>query len=64
MTPHYEVEVPEHEPDFAGAWRTMRVFPADAAPSPLAFGSLNEARAYVVRVNDEGEREVVGPDAA
>ncbi len=71
MTPHYEVEVPEHEPDFAGAWRPVMVFPADAVPMPLTFATLDEARAYlakvagearVVLVTDEGDHEVVGPD--
>ncbi len=73
MTPHYEVEVPEREPDFVGRWRPVRVFRADAVTTPLTFARLDEARAYVaraagearvVRVTDEGEgeREVVGPD--
>ena len=71
MTPHYEVEVPERQPDFAGAWRPVRVFRADAITTPLTFATLDEARAYVakaagearvVRITDEGNREVVGPD--
>ncbi len=73
MTPHYEVEVPEHDPDFVGAWRPVRVYRADAITTPLTFATLDEARAYVikaagearvVRVTDEGDREVVGPDGA
>ena len=71
MTARYEVEVPEHDPDFAGAWRPVRVFRHDLIPMLLTLESLNEALAYVakaagearvVRVTDEGDREVVGPD--
>ena len=73
MSPRYEVEVPEREPDFVGRWRPVRVFHADAVTTPLTFASLDEARAYVartagearvVRVTDEGDREVVGLDTA
>ncbi len=73
MTLHYEIEVTEHDPDFAGAWRPVRVYRADVLTTPLTFASLDEARAYVaravgearvVRVTDEGDREVVGPDPA
>ena len=69
MSPHYEVEVPEHEPDFVGAWRPVRVFRGDAIPTPLTFDSLDEARAYVPRaagearvvlVADDGTRKAVG----
>ncbi len=71
MTPRYEVEVPEHEPDLGDGWRPVRVYRADAITTALTFASLDEARAYVakaagearvVRVTDEGDREVVGPD--
>ncbi len=73
MTLHYEIEVPEHDPDFVGAWRPVRVFRHDLIPMPLTFESLNEAldfvaraagEARVVRVTDEGDREMVGPDEA
>ncbi len=73
MTTRYEIEVREREPDFAGAWRPVRVYRADAITTPLTFATVDEARAYVakaagearvVRVTDEGDREVVGPDAA
>jgi hypothetical protein len=71
VSPRYEVEVPEHDPDFAGAWRPVRVYRADALTTSLTFATFDEARAYVaraagearvVRVTDEGDREVVGPD--
>ena len=73
MTAHYEVEVPGHEPDFGNGWQPVRVFRADGFTTPLTFASLDEAQAYVaraggearvVRVTDEGDREVVGPDGA
>ncbi len=73
MSPRYEVEVPEREPDSVGRWRPVRVYRADAVTTPLTFESLDEARAYVakqggearvVRVTDEGDREVVGPGTA
>ena len=66
----YEVEVRDPEPDFGRAWRPVRVFRSDALPTPLTFGSLDEARAYVARaggearvvlVGDDGGREVVDP---
>jgi hypothetical protein len=71
VTAHYEVEVPEHEPDFVGRWRPVRVFRRDEITTPLTFASLDEARAYVARaaaearvvlVTDDGDREVVGSD--
>ena len=71
MTPHYEIEVPEHEPDFVGAWHPVRVFRADVIPTPLTFDTLDEARGYIARtaaearvvlVADDGRRKVVGPD--
>ncbi len=71
MTPHYEVEVAEHDPDFAGAWRPVWVYSGHALTTLLTFESMEEAQAYVakaagearvVRVTDEGGREVVGPD--
>ena len=43
MTLHYEIEVPEHDPDFVGAWRPVQVFRHDLIPMPLTFESLNEA---------------------
>jgi hypothetical protein len=70
MTLHYEIEVPEHEPDFVGAWRPVRVFRAEGIAAPLAFESLEEAQAYVAKaagearvvlVTDGGGRQVVGP---
>ncbi len=71
MTAHYEVEVAEHDPDFAGAWRPIRKFRGEGIAMPLTFRSLNEVQAFaaraagevrVVRVTDEGDREVVDPD--
>ena len=72
MTLHYEIEVPEHDPDFVGTWRPIRVFRHDLIPMPLTFESLNEALGYVAKaagearvvlVTDEGDREVVDPDS-
>ena len=73
MTPRYEVETPEDNPDSAGAWRPVQVYHGGRITEPLAFESLDEARAYVARtagearvvlVTDEGDRKVVGPDVA
>ena len=50
-------------------WKPVRVFNKDMVPLPLTFDALSAAQAYVgrnqpgavriVRVTDEGEREVV-----
>jgi hypothetical protein len=50
-------------------WKPVRVFDKDMVPMPLTFDALCAAQAYVgrnqpgvvriVRVTDEGEREVV-----
>ena len=50
-------------------WKPVRVFNKDAVPMPLAFDALGAAQAYVgrnqpgavriVRVTEDGEREVV-----
>jgi hypothetical protein len=50
-------------------WKPVRVYNKDAVPMPLTFDALGAAQAYVgrnqpgavriVRVTDEGEREVV-----
>ena len=50
-------------------WKPVRVFNKDAIPVPLTFGALCAAQAYVgrnqpgavriVRVTEDGEREVV-----
>jgi hypothetical protein len=50
-------------------WKPVRVFNKDAIPVPLTFEALGAAQAYVgrnqpgavriVRVTEEGEREVV-----
>ncbi len=50
-------------------WKPVRVFNEDAVPVPLTFDALSAAQAYVgrkqpgavriVRVTEEGEREVV-----
>jgi hypothetical protein len=50
------------------SWRTVMIFRGDAIPTPLMFHSLDEARSYIsrnphgmvriVRVGDDGEREV------
>ena len=71
MTPHYEVEMPEDNPDSAGTWRPVQVYHGGGITEPLAFESLDEAQAYVAKtdgearvvlVADDGGREVVGPD--
>ncbi len=51
-------------------WKPVRVFNKDAVPVPLTFETLGAAQAYVgrnqpgvvriVRVTEEGEREVAG----
>ena len=51
------------------SWRPVRVFRGDNITTPLVFGSLSEARSYadrdrpglvrIVRVTEDGEREVV-----
>lgn len=73
MSPRYEVELPDRDPDLAGAWRPVRVYRADALTTPLTFATFDEARAYVaraagearvVRVTDDGDREVAAPDGA
>lgn len=53
-------------------WKPVRVFNKDAIPVPLTFDASGAAQAYVgrnqpgpvriVRVTDDGEREVVGED--
>jgi hypothetical protein len=50
-------------------WRPVRVLRTGSAATPLVFGSLDEARGYadrdrpgtvrIVRVTEDGEREVV-----
>jgi hypothetical protein len=50
-------------------WKPVRVFNKDMVPMPLTFDALGDAQAYVrrnqpgavriVRVTDDGEREVV-----
>ena len=50
-------------------WKPVRVFDKDMVPMPLTFDALGAAQAYVgrnqpgavriVRVTDEGERQVV-----
>jgi hypothetical protein len=50
-------------------WKPVKVFDRDAVPIPLTFDALSAAQAYVgrnqpgavciVRVTEEGEREVV-----
>jgi hypothetical protein len=50
-------------------WRTVMVFRGDAIPTPLTFESLEEVCSYagrdrpgtvrIIRVTDDGEREVV-----
>jgi hypothetical protein len=50
-------------------WKPVRVFNKDAVPMPLTFDALSAAQAYVgrnqagavriVRVTEDGEREVV-----
>ncbi len=55
-------------------WRPVRVFNKDDIPIPLTFDALSAAQAYVgrnqpgavriVRVTDNGEREVVEAGAA
>jgi hypothetical protein len=75
---HYEIEIREHErgpdgdPRIVGRrWAAFKAFAADAVPRPLTFDSLEEPLAYtcrnpgiarIVRVADDGGREVV--DAA
>ncbi len=51
------------------SWKPVKVFDKDAVPTPLTFDALCAAQAYVgrkqpgavrvVRVTEEGEREVV-----
>jgi hypothetical protein len=53
-------------------WKPVRVFNKDAVPVPLTFEALSAAQAYVgrnqpsavrvVRVTEDGEREVVQTD--
>jgi hypothetical protein len=50
-------------------WQSVLVFRRDRITAPLTFGSLNEARSFterdrpgfvrIVRVTEDGEREVV-----
>jgi hypothetical protein len=74
MMTHYEIEQAgtggEHRPDIGThaepeRWHVVKVFDADAVPTPLRFDSLGQALAYVARspgalriveVDDEGER--------
>jgi hypothetical protein len=55
-------------------WKPVRVFNKDMVPIPLTFDALGAAQTYVgrnqpgtvriVRVTEEGEREVVGSDGS
>jgi hypothetical protein len=55
-------------------WKPVRVFDKDMVPTPLTFEALGAARAYVgrnqpgavriVRVTEDGEREVLEPGEA
>jgi hypothetical protein len=55
-------------------WKSVRVFNKDAIPVPLTFDTLSAAQAFVgrnqpgavriVRVMEDGEREVVEPGEA
>jgi hypothetical protein len=55
-------------------WKPVRVLNKDAVPTPLTFDALGAAQAYVgrkqpgavriVRVTNDGEREVVEADGA
>jgi hypothetical protein len=46
VTPRYEVETPEDNPDSAGAWRPVQVYHGGGITEPLAFESLDETQAY------------------
>jgi hypothetical protein len=78
---YYEIEQAgagdEHRPDVGThaepeRWHVVRVFDADAVPTPLTFDTLEQARAYtlrapgplrVVEVTDDGGRMLVEASA-
>ena len=75
---HYEIEQAgpgrEHGPNVGtraepDRWHVVKVFNADAVPTPLTFDTLEQGRTYVARtagtlriveVTDDGERVPVG----